>query len=143
MTESSATKTTDRREQPPLSEEERAAARRLIDESEAEEAAAAAGPSRQRVIFAVVNGDGTLARGRGAASATKLATGQYQVLFNRDVDQGAFVATIGLSATGGEENPGQIVVNLRAGTTNGVFVHTRNTSGADEDRSFHLVVVHS
>jgi hypothetical protein len=142
MADSSATMTTDRREQPPLSDEARAAARRLA-EAEAEDVADAAAPSRQRVIFAVVNGDGTLARGRGAASAAKLGTGEYEVLFTRDVNQGAFVATIGLSADSGAENPGEIVVNLRAGTTNGVYVQTSNSSGTTEDRSFHLAVVHS
>ncbi|MGY1640618.1 hypothetical protein ACI782_05720 [Geodermatophilus sp. SYSU D00703] len=136
-----STMTTDLREQPPLSEEERAEARRVIHETEAEEAEVAAAPRRGRTLFAVVNGDGTLARGQGAASATKLETGAYQILFTRAVNGGAFIATIGLSADSGEENPGEIVVNLRAGTSNGVYVRTRNSSGSVEDRSFHLAVV--
>jgi len=97
----------------------------------------------KKTAFAVVNGDGTLARGGGAASAAKLGTGQYQVLFKRDVKKGAFLATIGLSADAGASPPGEIIVNLRAGTENGVFVQTSNSTGAQEDRSFHLAVVYA
>src|SRR4051794_28314834 len=35
--------------------------------------------------FAVVNADGTLARGRSAVSAARLGTGQYEVVFRRNV----------------------------------------------------------
>jgi hypothetical protein len=131
------TLTTDRPDQPPLSEEHRDEARRVL-----EVPAPRAGDSEsKKTAFAVVNGDGTLARGAGAASSTKLSTGQYQVLFKKDVNKGAFLATIGLSADAGVSPPGEIVVNQRAGTTNGVFVQTSNSSGAPEDRSFHLAVV--
>ena len=74
-------------------------------------------------------------------SATKLGAGEYEVLFNQDVDRGAFLATIGLSATSGQEAPGEIVVNLRVGTTNGVYVQTTGSDGTFADRSFHLAVV--
>ena len=124
------------REQPPLSEEVQRAARAAIIPAAAARATG--------TLFAVVNGfDGTLARGAGAVSAAKIPgfTGAYEVLFNQDVDRGAFLATIGLSATSGQEVPGEIVVNLRVGTTNGVFVQTSDSSGADADRSFHLAVV--
>ncbi|RFU21927.1 hypothetical protein [Geodermatophilus marinus] len=121
------------RQQPPLSEEEQEQARAAIDES------AAAAPG---MLFAVVNGNGTLARGSGAVSATKLpATGEYQVLFNRTINRGAFLSTIGLSADAGQSPPGEIIVNLRVGTTNGVFVQTSDSTGKDADRSFHLAVV--
>jgi hypothetical protein len=123
-------------EQPPLSEEAQAEARAAIAET-AELAAAG-------VLFAVVNSDGTLARGSGAVSATMLfADGQYQVLFNQSINRGAFLATIGLSADSGEELPGEIVVNLRVGTTNGVYVQTFNSVGEAQPsaRSFHLAVV--
>jgi hypothetical protein len=120
------------REQPPLSEKERAEARAAIDES----AAAGAG-----MLFAVVNSNGTLARGSGAVSASKLsATGEYQIIFNRSVNRGAFLSTIGLAADSGQSPPGEIIVNLRVGTTNGVFVQTSDSEGKDADRSFHLAV---
>jgi hypothetical protein len=121
------------REQPPLSEEELAQARSAIDES------AAAAPG---MLFAVVNSNGTLARGSGAVSAAKLAaTGEYQVFFNQPVNRGAFLSTIGLSADAGQSPPGEIIVNLRVGTTNGVFLQTSDSTGKDADRSFHLAVV--
>jgi hypothetical protein len=122
------------REQPPLSEKEKAEARAAIDES-----AAAGGAG---ILFAVVNGNGTLARGSGAVSASKLpATGEYQIIFNKSVNRGAFLSTIGLSADSGQSPPGEIIVNLRVGTTNGVFVQTSDSEGKDADRSFHLAVV--
>jgi len=121
------------RQQPPLSDEEQEQARAAIDESAAE----AAG-----MLFAVVDSNGNLARGSGAVSATKLpATGEYQVIFNRRVNRGAFLSTIGLSADSGQSDPGEIIVNLRVGTTNGVFVQTSDSAGKDADRSFHLAVV--
>ncbi|MGY1695487.1 MULTISPECIES: hypothetical protein [unclassified Geodermatophilus] len=119
-------------EQPALSDEAQAQARQAIDES----AELAAG-----MLYAVVNGDGTLARGSGVASATKLFDGQYEVIFRRDVARGAFLSTIGLSADSGASPPGEIIVNLRVGTTNGVFVMTFDSTGKAEDRSFHLAVV--
>jgi hypothetical protein len=139
MSESGSTMTMDLRDQPPLSEEHRDEARRVMEAGAPEVSDSSSG----RTVFAVVNGDGTLARGGGAASATKLGTGQYQVLFKRDVNRGAFLATIGLSADAGASPPGEIIVNLRVGTTNGIFVQTSNSTGAVEDRSFHLAVVSS
>jgi hypothetical protein len=126
---------TEQLEQPPLADNQQAEARQALDEA----AASASG----RTLFAVVDGDGTLARGVGAVSATKFTAfpGAYAVIFDRDVDQGAFVATIGLSQDAGQSLPGEIVVNLREGTTNGVFVETSDDAGANADRSFHLVVV--
>lgn len=124
---------TEPREQPSLSEEEQAEFRQSIDEA----AAAQSGGT----LFAVVNGNGTLARGLGAVSASRIVSGgSYQVIFNRNITKGAFVATIGLSADSGQEQPGQILVNLRAGTTNGVFVQTSDSAGTNADRSFHLLV---
>ncbi|MGY1607553.1 MULTISPECIES: hypothetical protein [unclassified Geodermatophilus] len=119
-------------EQPPLSDEAQAEARQAIDES----AALAAG-----VVFAVVDGNGTLARGSGAVSATKLADGAYEVIFNRNIRRGAFLCTIGLSADAGASPPGEVIVNLRVGTSNGVFVLTHDSTGKVEDRSFHLAVI--
>jgi hypothetical protein len=130
------TTTIDRREQPALTADHQEEARRAMSAGADEDS------ESKKTAFAVVNGDGTLARGGGAASATKLGTGQYQVLFKRDVKKGAFLATIGLSADAGASPPGEIIVNLRAGTENGVFVQTSNSTGAQEDRSFHLAVVY-
>ena len=39
----------------------------------------------RRVLWAVVDSDGTLARGQGALDANLLGVGQYEVLFDRGV----------------------------------------------------------
>jgi hypothetical protein len=73
-------------------------------------------------LWAVVNADGTLARGRGATSAASLGVdGQYEVVFNRSVSSCAFVATIDSSASGYE---GEISVTGREGNANAVFAQT-------------------
>jgi hypothetical protein len=91
-------------------------------------------------FFAVVNADGTLARGLRAASAQRLGLGVYEVVFNRDVTAGAYVATIGLSGAVGAANPGEITVVGRAGNTKAVFVTTHSSTGAPADAGFHLAV---
>src|SRR4051794_40503574 len=45
-------------------------------------------------LFAVVNPNGTIARGLGAVSAQRFAPGVYEVIFNRNVSRCAYVATI-------------------------------------------------
>src|SRR4051812_28059558 len=64
----------------------------------------AANPTPQRSVetaasdrTAVVNSDGTLDRGKGVVSSLKLATGQYEVIFTRNVRQCVYNATIGFS----------------------------------------------
>jgi len=90
-------------------------------------------------LFAVVNTDGTLSRGSGVTSASKISTGSYQVIFDRDITQCAFTATRGQPGTG-TVGFGFIDVALRAGTTNGVFVKTADSAATQTDVSFHLRV---
>jgi hypothetical protein len=90
--------------------------------------------------FAVVNADGTLARGFRATSSQRLVTGQYEVVFNRDVRKAAFIATIGLSGSVGSSAPGEITVVGRLGNPQGVFVTTHSSTGAPADAGFHLAV---
>jgi hypothetical protein len=94
-----------------------------------------------RTMYAVVNADGTLARGRRAVSATRLGTGAYEVVFRKDVRKGAYVATIGLSGSAGSSLPGEITVVGRAGNDRGVFVTTHSSGGAAADLGFHLAVL--
>jgi hypothetical protein len=89
--------------------------------------------------FAVVNSNGTLARGNGVASSTRLITGAYQVIFTRNVTACAYTATVGQPNTGSTD--GFAMTALRSGNVNGVFVDTRAAlTGARADRSFHLLV---
>jgi hypothetical protein len=90
-------------------------------------------------LFAVINPNGTIARGLGTASAQRFAPGVYEVIFNRNVSRAAYVATIGDPSTGGVP-PGEIGVASRAGNANGVFLVTRDSAGALADRPYHLAV---
>ncbi|WP_262281612.1 hypothetical protein [Micromonospora sp. MA102] len=97
-------------------------------------------PATARVLFAVIDANGTLIRGLGATSATRLATGMYQVGFDQDVAGAAYIGTVGLIAPGGLAPQGAITVAPRTGIPNAVFVETYAASG-HTDRPFHLAVL--
>lgn len=90
--------------------------------------------------FAVVNRNGTLARGKGVVSTSRLGAGTYEVIFNRTITQCVFESTLGLAAFVGTESPGETTVVGRVGTTTGVFLQTFDSDGAPSDRGFHLYV---
>ncbi len=92
-------------------------------------------------LFAVINAGGTIARDKGVVSATKISgfLGSYEVRFARNIKQCVYTATIG-NAGDGNPSRGYIVVALRSGTTDGVFVETRDVADALADRPFHLWV---
>jgi hypothetical protein len=92
-------------------------------------------------MYAVVNANGTLARGHRAVSAARLGTGAYEVVFRRDVRKCAFLATIGLSGSAGSSLPGEVTVVGRASNDRGVFVTTHSSGGAAADLGFHLAVL--
>ena len=98
-------------------------------------AAAAEGVTRHAVISNV----GGAVRGRGVASSAQTAPGQYQVVFDRDVRNCVYNATLGDESAAGAGN-GQISVTSAAANVNGVRVVTRNSAGNNENRSFHLIV---
>ena len=98
-------------------------------------AAQAEGVVRQAVVSDV----GALVRGRGVASSAQTGTGQYQVVFDRDVRQCIYSATLGDESASGP-GTGQIAVTSEASNVNGVRVLTRDSTGAQANRSFHLVV---
>lgn len=90
--------------------------------------------------WAVINADGTFARGKGVISASNLSTGNYEVIFNKPVAACLFSATIGLSGSSGTELPGFITTVGRVTDPNGVFITTDDTAGASSNRGFHLYV---
>ncbi|MEU5550597.1 hypothetical protein ABZ738_12555 [Micromonospora sp. NPDC047793] len=98
-------------------------------------------PSTARVLFAVVSANGVLVRGMGAATADRLSTGMYQVVFDQDVTAAGCVGTVGLSGSSGLAPSGQIAVAGRTGIPNAVFVTTFDSAGASADRPFHLAVL--
>jgi hypothetical protein len=98
----------------------------------------AAGGSR----FAVVNPGGSAVRGRDISSSARTGEGRYQVIFNGDVRNCAYFATVGDPTAGGPPQNSQISVSSLASNVNGVSVRTENGgNGAELDRGFHLIVM--
>src|SRR5206468_9872592 len=83
---------------------------------------------------AVVNADGTFARGIGVASVSHPFTGNYIVNFRGIVKNCIFIASIGLSGQVGTETPGTIsVVGAAANPKKGVFIRTTDVAGTNAD----------
>jgi hypothetical protein len=100
-----------------------------------------AGPAGEdaSVLWAMVRDDGTLGRGSGVTGASALGgAGQFEVIFDRDVSQCVYQATIGTEVDGSAS--GQVSVAPRLGQPNGVFLLTRDVDGVIADRPFHLSV---
>jgi hypothetical protein len=93
-----------------------------------------------RGFFAVVNENGSFARGKGVVSTRRLFTGQYEVLFNASIAACAFGGTVGGTAFVGSSAPGEITVQGRISTNNGLYIETKTSAGVAADRSFHVVV---
>jgi hypothetical protein len=92
-------------------------------------------------VWAVVNSNGTLARHGGACIGTSSSgSGSYDVLFPKNIVNCAYIVTVGSSGRNGTVAPGYATVVGAAGTTNGVFVQTFNSSGILTAMGFHLVV---
>jgi len=119
--------------------------RRQPPAGEATAGAVAASPPPEtrdsaRTYYAVVNADGSLARGFHAVSAQRFGPGLYEVIFAHDVSRSAYIGVIGGSGSVGIESAAHITVVGRSGVPNGVFVTTSDSSGAYVDRGFHLAV---
>jgi hypothetical protein len=92
-------------------------------------------------VFAVINADGTKARGKAVASSQRLGAGAYDVRFNRNISTCSWTGTVGLGTFGGSTGPAMLTLSGRAGTNNGLFVTTFNQSGSPTDLPFHVLVV--
>jgi hypothetical protein len=92
-------------------------------------------------LWAVVNLDGTLARGSGAVSSARLdpGFGTYEVIFDRDVTGCAYVASAG-QASSGVAPDAFLSTSPRNGNANGVFLDARTSAGASVGNPFHLAV---
>jgi hypothetical protein len=103
--------------------------------------------NQKQALWAVVNSNGTLARGSGVTAVVNDSAANKRVYFSRDVRGCAFSATIGLASNGGVEGAGFITV---AGTGSdgpqgqpfqiGVFVRTTSVANTEATRGFHLQV---
>jgi hypothetical protein len=92
-------------------------------------------------VISVINADGTKARAKNFVSSQLLSTGNYEVIFNRDVTACSYIATIGTTVNGGSILvPVAITTASRAGNANGVFLTIHNVSGTAENQPFHLLV---
>jgi hypothetical protein len=91
--------------------------------------------SASLATHALVNGtNGAFVRGRGVRSTRKTGTGSYEVLFEREVGNCTYAATLDGNAAG------QVSAQAATGNANGVNVSTFDPTGAAADRSFHLAV---
>ena len=94
-----------------------------------------------KTLWAVVNEDGTLQRGKGVMNARKLATGEYVVKFKQDVNKCAWSASL-------QNNSGFVfldtILNIdnepRLATPREVGVTTTDRGGILRDTPFHLIV---
>jgi hypothetical protein len=95
----------------------------------------AQGTTRLKTLWAVVNPDGTLARGKGATSSRKPSTGEYEIRFVQDVRNCAYSATF-------DHNSGFVFIALRDASIGQreVGVTTTDRGGTVRDSPFHLVV---
>ena len=93
--------------------------------------------------WAVVNADGTLARGRNVVSSTQVAgAGIYDVTFDRDVSDCAYVATVG-RADDTVSGAGFPIVNRQPNNPKGVRVFIADKVGLGASfikLGFHLQV---
>jgi len=96
--------------------------------------------SQDGPLWAVVNSDGTLARGAGVESVTPDTEGNYIVGFVKDVTLCAYTATLGSSGSTGVPVDGTATVVGAFDQPSGVYVTTYNQAGAETDRGFHLLV---
>ncbi len=95
------------------------------------------------VLYAVLTDEGVVVRQSGGAVGLRLpagdGVGRYQIDFNLDITQCAYVATVGSVISGTVQ--GQAGVGLLVGTVDTVRVNTTDAGGAPSARSFHLAVV--
>ena len=76
----------------------------------------------------VISNLGALVRGRGITSASKTGDGQYQAIFDADVRNCTYFATLGDESAAGPPAAGQIAVSSAASNANGVRVVTSRTA---------------
>jgi hypothetical protein len=98
-----------------------------------------AGPPATR-LWAVINADGTVARGSGVGTGTvRENTGVYDVFFNRNVSGCAYVASLG-GANAGTPPAGTVGATNLSDELAGLYVTTRNSAGNLANEPFHVAV---
>lgn len=92
-----------------------------------------------RPLWAVIQADGTLVRGSGVVSASNFAPGIYNILFDQNVEDCSFAAMLARPSDG-TTGPGEIDAAALNGDPNGVFLQTRDSTGAYHSWDFHIAV---
>lgn len=86
-------------------------------------------------FYAVVNSGGSVARGSGVASATRSATGRYNITFTRTVKNCAHVASLATTTAG------SAVVSAHPSPTNKILqVFTFGPTGTASNQNFTVMV---
>ena len=82
--------------------------------------------NNSEILWAVIRGDGSTARDHGALDSIRFETGVYGVLFDRDVEDCAYLATLGNTGAGNPD-PGEITVARFPEETQAVSIFTFNS----------------
>ena len=91
--------------------------------------------------WAVVNSDGSLARGHNVTSVIHTSgDAYYKVRFNSNVRRCEYNATIGYSGHSGDAPAAFVTVVGASASVEEVFVNTYNNTGTAAEESFHLNV---
>jgi hypothetical protein len=81
-------------------------------------------------------------RGRDISSVARTAEGHYQVIFNGNVRNCAYFATVGGTSASLPPSHSEISVSSLGSNVNGVAVRTQNGGNGNQlDRPFHLIVM--
>jgi hypothetical protein len=95
-------------------------------------------------LWAVVYANGTLDNGSNtnATTTSSEGTGDYQVVFDQNVRDCAYIGTLGIpgSTGGGSQSAGFLTTAGRADNPYGVWVETFDSAGTLTDEPFSLVV---
>lgn len=98
------------------------------------------------VMWAVVHPNGNILRSSDGVESAELLDGvlpdgDYAVVFNRDISNCAYQATLGSASANAGPPPGYaLVANWQGNPTHGVAVFTKGFDGAGDERGFHLTV---
>jgi hypothetical protein len=91
-------------------------------------------------LWAVVDADGNLVRGKGAVKSERLGTGFYRVTFNRNVRACAYIASVGWIFSGEIGASGPVPATQTPLLKTQVFVQTRSSGAMAANIPFHLLV---
>lgn len=94
-------------------------------------------------LWAVMQPTGALQRSAGTLSAGRLGAGQYEVTFNQDIRECAYLANVGspVDISNAASQQGFAVTGKKFGTAHTVRINTRANNGTSADRPFYLLVV--